>query len=254
MERLRKAFQGVANIIRFNWHFYALSVGGLGLLLFLKTIVPPPLDLFLGIGAVLLAGSVFLSLLTSFYVYDLSNLYTFSWLDFLPTNQPQNVVTIHAGFDETSALLQRKFPSARLFVFDFYDPARHTEVSIRRARKAYPPYPGTKVIDTSVIPLPDQTADLIFLILAAHEIRLDAERVRFFNELRRVLKPSGRIIVVEHLRDGYNFLAYTIGFLHFLPELTWFTTFAKAGLTVGRRFRLTPFVTIFVLQKDGSSP
>ena len=32
------------------------------------------------------------------------------------------------------------------------------------------------------------------------------------QELTRVLKPAGEFVVVEHLRDTVNFLAYTTGF------------------------------------------
>ncbi len=69
---------------------------------------------------------------------------------------------------------------AHLQVFDFYDPHLHTEISIKRARKAYPAHPNTQSIQTSSIPLPNEVADSIFLVLAAHEIRNHAERARFF--------------------------------------------------------------------------
>lgn len=237
--------------MRFNWHFYVLAVMVILGLLILQTRVGAPYAVYL----VLLAAGIFLStalsLLTSFYVYDLSGLYRLSWLNFIPADRPMFFVTIHAGFDETSALLQQKFPLAHLHVFDFYDPALHTEVSIRRARNAYPAYPGTQTIHTSVVPLANGTADYVFLLLAAHEIRQEAERVRFFTELRRVLKPAGQIVVVEHLRDSLNFLAYTIGFLHFMPQSAWTRIFTQAAFTVGRQQKLTPFITLFLLQKDG---
>ena len=60
-----------------------------------------------------------MSLLVSWYVYDLSNLYKLSWL--FPNNDNIKIVNIHAGFDETSVLLSAKFPNAELIVFDFYD-------------------------------------------------------------------------------------------------------------------------------------
>ena len=137
------------------------------------------------------------------------------------------MVNIHAGFDETSILLSTKFPDAELIVFDFYDPEKHTEVSIKRARKAYPSYPNTKKIITSTIPLGDSCADKIFVTLAAHEIRDDNERIIFFKELYRILKTGGQIFVTEHHRDLYNFIAYTIGFFHFHSYSTWTNTFRR---------------------------
>lgn len=251
---MRGPFQGVGNIIRFNWPFYALAAGAILAVSSLRAFAVAPYDLLLNLVALSITVSVLASLLTSYYIYDVSDLYTLSWLNFVPVDRPQELVTINAGFDETSGLLQRKFPLANLHVFDFYDPALHTEASIKRARAAYPPYPGTQAIDTRAIPLADGAADYVFLMLAAHEIRQEAERVRFFTELGRVLRPSGTVIVVEHLRDSANFLAYNIGFLHFLPWSVWRATFARTRLTVRRRLPLTPFVTAFMLQKDGSAP
>jgi SAM-dependent methyltransferase len=201
-----------------------------------------------------------ISLLVSFYIYDLSGLYRLTWLDekVLVGDGPGGmsaglIVNIHAGFDETSHLLVKKYPGCELKVFDFYDPDKHTEVSIARARKAYPSFPGTVRIGTDALPLGRGVADTVFLVFAAHEIRADEERVSFFQELGRVLKDSGRIIIVEHLRDLPNFLAYNIGFFHFLPVSAWTRTFGQAGLRVCNKKKVTPFITTYTLFKNGTA-
>ncbi len=150
-------------------------------------------------------------------------------------------------------MLQAKYAGCELTVLDFYDPRKHTEVSIRRARKAYADFPGTQSVDTKSIPLPDDSADAIFVILAAHEIRRDDERAAFFRELRRIVKPSGRIVVAEHLRDFANFLAYTIGFFHFLPRATWIETFRPSALEIASEAKVNPFITAFILTKHGTA-
>ena len=250
MESIRKPFQGVLNIVRFNWHFFVLAAVLTVVLYGVSTLVCTPVALCLNLLAGLIVMSVLVSLLTSLYVYDLSELYTLSWLNFLKPSQPQRVVTITAGFDETSALIQQKFPDAHLRVFDFYDPLYHTEVSIQRARKAYLPYPGTETTQTKAIPLDSQTVDVVLLILAAHEIRQESERAQFFSELNRILKSDGRVIVVEHLRDGVNFLGYNLGFLHFLSRSSWLTTFSRSAFVVCHSQKITSFITVFTLCKD----
>ncbi|RAJ93185.1 methyltransferase family protein [Larkinella arboricola] len=250
MEPIRKPFQGVVNILRFNWHLYAWA-GGLVILLWLVSpLLTSPYRVWFPLIAWLIVLGTLTSLLVSFYVYDRSNLYRFSWLNAVFDTPPSTLLTFHAGFDETSALLQQRFPQAHLQAFDFYDPQRHTEVSIQRARKVYAAYANTQSIQTSQVPLPDGVADGIFLVLAAHEIRHPAERIHFFGELRRVLKPAGKLIVVEHLRNPLNFLAYNIGFFHFLSESVWRTTFRKAALRLSRRSNIAHFITVFVLEKN----
>jgi SAM-dependent methyltransferase len=129
----------------------------------------------------------------------------------------------------------------------FYDQALHTEVSVKRARKAYPPYPGTLSIRTDNVPLSEDTADVIFLLFSAHEIRDHAEREVFFTRLKKALKPGGSIIIAEHLRDPLNFLAYNFGFFHFFSRRTWEQTFTKAGLSIIAESTITPFITTFTL-------
>lgn len=252
MDKVRKPFQGVWNIIRFNWQFYVLSLLAVVVLLILCRNLTA-ISLVAAIVLVfLIVISTIISLTVSFYIYDISDLYKLTWLDKLQSNNGK-IVNINAGFDETSNLLKRKFPNSEMLVFDFYDPAKHTEVSIKRARKAYAPFPNTQQINTTHLPLQDNSIDKIFAILSAHEIRNDEERNIFFKELRRVLKQTGQIIVTEHIRDTANFLAYNIGFFHFHSKTTWLKTFQCAGLRIVEEIKITPFITTFSLEKKWNS-
>lgn len=201
----------------------------------------------------LAAAGIIISLAVSWYIYDHSDLYSLNWLNILKISSNKQLVNINAGFDETSAVLAHKFPGSGLLVFDFYDPVKHTEISIERARKIYSAYPGTKTINTNNIPLKANSVDYIFLLFAAHEIRNDEERIEFFRQLGNTLRTGGKIIVTEHQRDIYNFIAYNIGFFHFFSASTWKQTFAKAGLHQETTFKLTAFITTFVLVKNGTA-
>ncbi|MEO1451461.1 MAG: methyltransferase domain-containing protein, partial [Bacteroidota bacterium] len=229
MESKRGPFQGVLNIIRFNWHFYLIAGIGIVGLFVVMNWLPDSFQIWGWLGIFLVIFPLSVSLLVSWYVYDLSGLYHLKWLNEEVLPSDALLVNIHAGFDETSSLLKTKFPEANLRVLDFYDPALHTEVSIRRARKAYPPYPGTESISTQKLPFASNSVDRVCLIFAAHEIRDEAERIAFFRELKRILKPDGKVWLTEHLRDIPNFLAYNIGFLHFHERSTWEKTFSAAG-------------------------
>ena len=253
MEAIRKPFQGIGNIVRFNWHFYLLSIGSVVLILILNNYLNEKSSIYASIFCFLIVATTLISLLVSYYVYDGSELYKLPWLDEIIHTKTGKFININAGFDETSILLKDKFPNAELIVFDFYDPKKHTEISIKRARKAYPPYPNTQSIITSNIPLPDSCIDTIFVTLSAHEIRNDEERIVFFKELKRTLNQSGQIIVTEHLRDLSNFLAYNIGFFHFYSKSSWVTTFKKSDLEIAKEIKITPFISTFILKKNGTA-
>ncbi|MEO9070107.1 MAG: methyltransferase domain-containing protein [Ginsengibacter sp.] len=247
---MRKPFQGVRNIIRFNWHFYVLALGLIILIFYFGDRLSTNLiikDMLL----VLIIGSTLISLLVSTYIYDFSNLYKLSWLDKFESSNHEKIININAGFDETSFLLKSKFENCEISVLDFYDPKKHTEISIKRARKAYPPFPNTQQVKTTNLPLQDNSADKIFTILSAHEIRNVVERESFFRELRRALSPTGQIIVTEHLRDTANFLAYNIGAFHFHSKATWHKAFQSSSLRIVKEIKITPFITTFILDKNG---
>jgi hypothetical protein len=247
MTTSRRPLQGVLTILRFNWHFFALAAAGLVALLVSAAFLPRPFDLLAVAAAQSAALLVLVSLAASYLAYDASGLYRLDWL--APLLPPAGTAAnIHAGFDETSAALRARFPRIDWTVFDFYDPAKHTEISIRRARAATPPQPGTLPLPTTASALASAPFDRVLLFLAAHEIRDHAERVAFFRTLRGALAPGGAILVVEHLRDPANLLAYNLGAWHFHTAAEWLSTFREAGLLVGERRKLNPFITLFVLR------
>ena len=244
----RKPLQGVANIVRFNWHFYLLAFLASVSLLLLHDQFPQSLQPVLTIGTAIAIAVMAISLAVSFYIYDVSDLYQLQWME--PVNHTK-LLNIHAGFDETSEIIADKFPRGDLTICDFYQADKHTEISIRRARKAYPPDPKTISVLTDRLPFSNHTFDTSLVVFSAHEIRDDSERVRFFRELNRV--TDGPIFVTEHVRDFANFMAYTLGAFHFHSRQTWLQTFRQADLTVVREIKTTPFVTTFVLEKHGST-
>lgn len=246
MEVTRRKFQGVLNILSFNRHFYVFGLGALALLLASRLFIPWP-DAILGLVIAAFLYGLLMPLAISAYVYDFSGYYDLHWLDkFIPDDCGIKLFSnINAGFDETSFIIKKKFPASDLKVFDFYDARRHTEPAIKRARKVSLVYPDTLQIHTAAIPVEDGTVDVVFLLSAAHEIRSHHEKVRFLKECRRICKPSGQVIMVEHLRDFPNFLAFTVGFTHFFSRSAWKKAFGQAGFRTFGETKFTPFMSIF---------
>lgn len=246
MEVKRRKFQGVLNILSFNRHFYvsgfiALAVIIAALLFFHAS------SLLFWIIILGFSYGLLIPLIVSAYVYDFSGFYNFNWLKELniPDTEQRFNLNINAGFDETSYLIKKTLPQAELQVYDFYNSKQHTEPAIVRARKVSLVYPNTQQINSNAIPLKDHSVDTIFLVSAIHEIRKHDEKVLFLKECRRVCKPDGRIIMVEHLRDFPNFLAFTIGFTHFFSKATWRRAVTEAGFTSFQETKFTPFMSVF---------
>jgi len=246
MEIERKKFQGVVNILSFNRHFYFIGLSFLAAIIACFIYFNWTQSILLIIIIAFIYGLV-MPLIISAYVYDYSGYYNFNWLKKCDVKdvEKQLIININAGFDETSFSIKSKFPKSHLKVYDFYNPEKHTEPAIVRARKVTIEYPNTQQIKTNKIPLDNNTVDLIFLLSAAHEIRSNKEKVIFLKECHRVCKTSGKVILVEHLRDLPNFLAFSIGFAHFFSKNTWNSVFKKAGFSNCIEHKFTPFMSIF---------
>lgn len=246
MELKRKPFQGVLNILSFNRHFYVIGITALVLLFTSRLLIGWNTILFWIVITTFIYGLV-MPLVVSAYIYDFSGYYGFKWLEKLdiPTSKNHHIVNINAGFDETSYILKHKLPNSTLEVLDFYNPERHTEAAIIRARKVSLLYPNTKQIDTNTIPLKDKSVDVIFLLSAAHEIRSNTEKIQFLKECKRICKTKGKVILVEHLRDVPNFFAFSVGFTHFFSKQTWVKVFKEAGFNSFTENKFTPFMSVF---------
>ncbi|MBW7674720.1 methyltransferase [Chryseobacterium chendengshani] len=247
MEINRRKFQGVLNILSFNRHFYFFGIGILVLIIISYQLFSWS-GIFFWILIILFLYGLIMPLIVSAYVYDFSGYYNFNWLKKCAINDSQikQIININAGFDETSFIIKNNFPNSDLKVFDFYDAERHTEPAIIRARKVSTVYPDTQQIQSNSIAMNNHSVDLIFLLSAVHEIRSHKEKIELLKECHRVCKYDGKIIMVEHLRDLPNFLAFTVGFTHFFSRAVWRNAFKSASFTSFEEIKITPFMSIFI--------
>jgi len=239
-------------VVSFNRHFFVIALAACGVGLALIVLVENPLVrtlLVLGVGL----SSYFMvaSVVASYFVYDASDLYKLEWWPARCLQQPpQDGIILHAGFDPASSKIKAKFPRARLRVLDFFDASKTTEASIQRAHRLNPPSAAEERIPAEAWPVETASQDVVFALSAAHELRKADERIAFFREAKRVLKGGGTVIVIEQLRDFFNFACFGVAAFHFLSRRTWMQSFAGADLTVKDEFAITPFMRAFVLHSD----
>jgi SAM-dependent methyltransferase len=245
----RSRWQGMLTIAQLNWPFYAAAaLATLAASGAIALTSQPGTKLACGLAAAGAGYFLLISLAVSHLVYDRSELYRWSWLPRATGNVRRgDFVLCHGGFDETSASLRQRFFESRWIILDHFDPRRMTEPSIRRARRRFPPGPGTRPAPFDRWPIETGSADVVLALLAIHELRSEAERSAWFAEARRCLRPHGRVILAEHVRDTANFLAFGPGAFHFHSPESWRRCWARAGLRAIREFRVTPWVRVFVL-------
>jgi hypothetical protein len=246
----RTRFQGVAQIVRFNWPFYLtatllIAAGGCAVL-----VLSVPFFGRVMLSAAIAAAAFWLiaSLIISHYIYDRARIYDGIWIHRALATSPKSWAIFHAGLDEFNPILRKLFPESEGLVIDLFDPKEMTEPSIKRARRTKESAPSIHV-NFRALPMRDNELDAAFVFFSAHELRKPESRILFFSELRRVLRSQGEIILLEHLRDWPNFFAFGPGCFHFHSRWAWSHSIGSAGLFVLKEFTLTPFIRAFVLAK-----
>ncbi|MGA3131781.1 MAG: class I SAM-dependent methyltransferase [Terracidiphilus sp.] len=246
---VRGPFQGVAQILHFNWRMYLTTMVAVGVALAAWPLLPVSGHVFVSIAVTSALFWIVASLAVSHYVYDMFPLYDLHWMQRALAAAPRRWINIHAGWDETSGLLQAIFPDAVGEAVDLFDPRVMTESSIRQARRASRLAIPTTRARFDALPFENGTVDTAFVIFAAHELRRRDQRLKFFAEVARLLTSGGECLVMEHARDGWNFLAFGPGFLHFFSQREWRQVAHQAGLDVEREFAMTRFVHVFILRR-----
>lgn len=227
---------GVRRVVAFNWPKYvgaaALAVGAAAF----SGRLPVLPRRAVRAGAALGAAWTATSLAASWWVYDRSPLYDGEWLRPLLPARTHRYAVVTTGLDEASAMLGNVLPTPPTLVLDcFGDTAAG---SIRRAHTADAGWP----CHHDALPVRAGALDAVVTVLAAHELRRPAQRAALFAEAYRVLRPGGRLVVVEHPRNAATIAAFGPGAWHFFPRRDWLRHSGSAGLALVAERALTPFV------------
>ncbi|HEV3417948.1 MAG TPA: class I SAM-dependent methyltransferase [Pirellulales bacterium] len=244
-------FAGMIKILRFNWPQYMYGTATILTALMIATIAPLPkwLEWPLLTGASCVAFWLLTSLVVSHYVYDVSPLCRWDWIRRLFAESPQRWINIHMGLDDATPALRRMFPESSGRVLDAFDGREMTEPSIHRARRLATNAETAESVEFANLSAATAACDAVFLLFSAHEIRRRESQSLFFAELSRIVRPGGAVLLVEHLRDGWNFLAFGPGCWHFWPARRWTALAEAAGFAVERRDSITPFVAVFLVRR-----
>ena len=105
--------------------------------------------------------------------------------------EPAAVLDFGCGIGASLPHLRAAFPAAALSALDV------SQKSLDIAAARFPGLAELVRYDGAAIPLPDASQDLIFSACVFHHIDA-AEHVRLFAELRRLLRPDGRLVIFEH--------------------------------------------------------
>lgn len=234
-----------ARIFVYNWPVYAAT--WLGALVAVVAASSTPRPTWVMSLAVVAVGWSVLSLVVSDYVYDRSELASGAWIGRLLPPRVETWATVDAGLD-AEVDLDRGVPGRCVGRLDVFDGDTVRAPSVVRARAHTARKHAAAPCSATALALGDATCDVVFVVFTAHEVRGASARAAFLRETRRALRPGGRVVLVEHLRDLPNFVAFGPGFLHFVARSEWLALAERAGLRVAGEIRVTPWVMALALE------
>ena len=231
---------GTLTVVRFNWPKYVAAAAVLAVAAAASAAGAPELAVTAAWAAAAPGAAWTLtSLIATWWVYDHRRIYQQLAVGLADAGR---WAAVHAGFDESTAALRAAIGRQPAAVLEI---KLRPGASLRRARRLSLRQAalGSAAGDAPLSELvPAEPLDSIFMTFAAHEVRdLTAQRALFAG-LRDALRPGGRLVVTEHLRDLANFAVYGPGAMHFQPLATWHSRAAEAGFLLESDTAVTPFV------------
>jgi hypothetical protein len=248
MPASRTRLAGVRMVLRYNWPLYLTGVAATGAAAAVASAPQiPGVVRHAGLtGAVAGTWLSAASLVATWWAYDHSELYRWTWLERALPDPPRDWLVVHAGLDEASPALRERWPQARGATLDVHAGRLPMTASLARARRVtragHRPDGAAEIGEAGQL-------DAVVAFLSAHELRRRADRDQLIRELTGPLRPGGRLVIVEHVRDVRNAIAYGPAVTHFLPSGEWRRAIRQGGLEIVHDERLTPFLLLLAAER-----
>jgi len=105
----------------------------------------------------------------------------------------------------------------------------------------------------SSLPFADNSFDVVTASSVINNLHGDEDKIKAFREIQRTLKPGGRFLMLEPLRNAYGLLTFTLlGIWMLLPKNQWTHLLQSSGFT-NQKFVFYNNIGAFLVEKPSSS-
>lgn len=229
--------------VRSQWPIYLFGYGGGILLLFAAIVVSLTQGwysfvILALVGLLVLAYLLGVSLWSYHALHDnhsiRDTLYEMGELD--PT---MTIVDVNLGLREFPVALSRRMTTGKVIVLDVYNPLLAPNRALARAhdagdRPVSDPRLSWRDGSINLLPLPDNSIQAITLVQVASELWQEGDRLRLLQEVNRVLRPGGRLLLAERVQTPVNLLVSGLTGLRLPPAAYWLDLVERSDFKIRR--------------------
>lgn len=165
-----------------------------------------------------------------------------------------SLVYVGLGLRDTPIQLSRRLTRGHLDAIDVYNPRLAPGSALARLRRPTPPSlrdPRLSWLEGSIdlLPLPDASVELVAMSYTLVEFWQHGDRSRLLQEIRRILRPEGHLLLAEPARTRTQLLmAGPVAFKLPPPEY-WRQQLRDAGFTITREKDVNGYYLCFRAEK-----
>jgi ubiquinone/menaquinone biosynthesis C-methylase UbiE len=169
--------------------------------------------------------------------------------------QPEDtLIHIDLGRRQLAIELCRHLTTGRIIAIDVYNPQMTPSRELARARsQTRRPDPDPRLSwrdgKISLLPLADGSVQVVTMSEVASEFWQMGDRQQLFNEVFRILRPRGTILLVERVRTSTNFLVIGPAALRLAREDYWEKLLSDTGFKIKKTVNPDDLVCCFRADK-----
>ena len=251
-------FSRTLSHIRSRWPTYIIGYGG-GSLFLIFVIVLSVSRKWYSFAILSLVGLLFLIYFLAVSLWAYHTLYDdnsirdtlFEIGELSPT---MTIVDINLGLREFPVALSRRLTTGKVIVLDVYNPLMAPNRALAKAhndteRPASDPRLSWRDGSLNLLPLPDNSVQVVTLIQTASELWQDGDRLKLFQEAHRILRPGGCLLLAERMRTPVNLVVSGPGGLQFMPWPYWKDLIVQSNFKIGQRKSLRDLILCLRVDK-----
>ncbi|HET6444759.1 MAG TPA: class I SAM-dependent methyltransferase [candidate division Zixibacteria bacterium] len=256
--RITTQYSGTAEYLQSHWPSYLFGYAG-GTVLLMVILLASIFQGWYGFVNLAIAGLLILvyfliaSLWAAHKIFDGSEIID-AIFQIGELQASQTMVYIDLGLRSNGIAFSRRLSTGRIIILDVYNPQLAPARWLARAnQRVKRPIEDPRTIwksgDIDLLPLSDQSAPAVILIMTASEFLQEGDRMQLLEEIHRIMTLEGYLLMVERVRTPTNWLTMGPGALRLTSPAYWHSILNRVGFRITQEVVQNDMTQLFRAEK-----